>query len=163
MSLQNRDQFRKLFEKHFKSLRNYVYYRCGDAELATDIAQDTFVRVWEKGIELYDGKEMGLLVKIANDLFVSAHRRMKVGQRFQNSINMGIESFTPDEQMSFNEMQAKYEKALAEMNETQRVVFLMSRQEGLKYAEIAERLGIGQKAVEKRMSNALDYFREKLL
>lgn len=159
----DRDEFRSLFEKHFKPLRNYVYYRCGDAELATDIAQDTFVRVWEKGIEVYDGRAMGLLVKIANDLVVSAHRKVQTGQRFKNSLRPQTDTFTPEEQMSFTETRQKYEKALADMNETQRVVFLMSRHEGLKYTEIAQRLGIGLKAVEKRMSCALEYFREKLL
>ena len=73
------------------------------------------------------------------------------------------DEYTPEDQMAYNELHAKYEKALADMSEKQRVVFLMSRSEGLKYNEIAERLQLSVKAAEKRMSKALAYFKEKLL
>lgn len=49
------------------------------------------------------------------------------------------------------------------MPEGQRVVFLMSRNEDLKYHEIAECLNISVKAVEKRMSAALQFLRTELL
>ena len=48
------------------------------------------------------------------------------------------------------------------MPEKQRTVFLMSRVEDLKYKEIAERLDLSQKAVEKRMSLALAFLKEKI-
>lgn len=159
----NKDEFRILFDKYFKLLRNYMYYRCGDAELATDIAQETFMRVWEKNLDVYIGKEMGLLVKIANDLFISSHRKMQSGQKFQKAFNDHQETPTPEDELNYGELAKKYEQALSNMNENQRVVFLMSRHQGLKYNEIAEQLGIGTKAVEKRMSLALEYFRGQLL
>ena len=48
------------------------------------------------------------------------------------------------------------------MPENQRVVFLMSRYDKMKYREIAEVTGVGLKAVEKRMSQALQFIREKI-
>jgi RNA polymerase sigma-70 factor (ECF subfamily) len=48
------------------------------------------------------------------------------------------------------------------MPENQRVVFLMSRMEDLTYREIAERLELSIKAVEKRMSLALKLLKAKL-
>ncbi|MEA1899112.1 MAG: sigma factor-like helix-turn-helix DNA-binding protein [Bacteroidota bacterium] len=48
------------------------------------------------------------------------------------------------------------------MPEKQRIVFLMSRQEGLKYIEIAERLNLSVKAVEKRMNLALTYLKKAI-
>ena len=59
-------------------------------------------------------------------------------------------------------MKEKYAKALADLGEKQRTVFLMARMEGLKYHEIAERLNLSVKAVEKRMSIALDFFKKAL-
>lgn len=156
------EAFKYLFDKHFDAVRNYLYYRCGDAELATDIAQDTFMRVWEKQLDVLPDKSVGLFYKIANDLFISRHRKINVDAKFKNSLTIDSDEETPESKMTYVELSETYERALADMNEKQRVVFLMSRSEDLRYSEIAERLQLSVKAVEKRMSQALAYFREKL-
>jgi len=69
---------------------------------------------------------------------------------------------SPHEILEFNQLKAIYEKALAGMGENQRSVFLMNRAEGLTYHEIAERLGIGVKAVEKRMNIALNFLKKSI-
>ncbi|MBN2165304.1 MAG: RNA polymerase sigma factor [Marinilabiliaceae bacterium] len=163
MPVLNEYSFKKLFDKYFDALRNYIYYRCGDSELATDITQETFMKIWEKKIDVFEKKEMGLLIKIANDLFISAHRRIKYGQNFRNAIKLENVDTTPEDEMTYKEINNKYEHALSELNEKQRIVFLLNRVDGLKYSEIAQNLGISVKAVEKRMSLALDYFRKMLL
>ena len=48
------------------------------------------------------------------------------------------------------------------MSEDQRVTFLLNRVEGKKHAEIAEMLGISQKAVEKRIYTALAQLRKHI-
>jgi RNA polymerase sigma-70 factor (ECF subfamily) len=70
---------------------------------------------------------------------------------------------SPDEELAFEELASSYAKALEKMPETQRVVFLMSRNDELKYSEIATCLDISVKAVEKRMSAALQFLRTELL
>ncbi|MFB6340725.1 sigma-70 family RNA polymerase sigma factor [Saccharicrinis sp. FJH62] len=159
----SREEFKLIFDKYFDTVRNYIYYRSGDAELATDIAQDTFLRVWEKQLEYIPGKIVGLLYKIASDLFISRYRHDSLQIKFRNSITIDYDENTPENDMAYRELQQKYETALANLSEKQRTVFLMSRNEGLKYHEIAERLDLSVKAVEKRMKIALDYLKENLL
>ena len=65
----------------------------------------------------------------------------------------------PEEQFQFYQLQEIYYVALSNLPEKQRIVFMMSRFEEMKYHEIAERLEIGVKAVEKRMKKALEYLR----
>lgn len=158
-----REAFKSLFDEHFDSVRNYIYYRCGDAELATDIAQDTFMRVWEKQLDIIPGNTVGLFYKIAHDMFISRYRKATLDIKFKNSLELEHDKITPEDQMTYNELTSKYEQALSDLSEKQRVVFLMSRSEGLKYNEIAQRLHLSVKAVEKRMSKALAYFKEKLI
>ena len=156
-----RAQFKHLFELHFDSVRNYIYYRSGDAEAATDIAQETFLRIWEK--QPADLNHItGLLFKIANDEFVSHYRRQKVMSKFRLNARPDKTGGSPEEQLMFEELKVLYETALVNLPEKQRTVFLMSRMEQLKYHEIADRLGLSIKAVEKRMTLALAYLKKAI-
>ena len=156
------EEFKGLFDKYFDSLRSYIYYRCGDTELATDIAQEVFLQVWEKQFDLQEGKIKSLLYKMAGDLFISRYRRKEIEQRYINSIELDYMEESPEELAQLKELTDRYESSLASLPENQRIVFLMSRNEGLKYSEIAQRLNISVKAVEKRMNKALSYLRESL-
>lgn len=145
---------------HFAQVRNYVFYRSGNTEVATDIAQESFLKIWEKQSEIQPEKVKGLLFKIAGDLFVSHYRREQRSFRFFKSFVFDMEYRSPEDEMAFEQLKDSYKVALDKMNEKQRTVFLLSRVDNLKYAEIAELLGISVKAVEKRMSNALEHLRK---
>jgi len=155
-------EFKVLFENHFADVRKYVFYRSGDADVATDIAQETFLKIWEKQNSIQPEKVKGLLYKIAGDLYISHYRKEKRSFRFFNSFVFENESQSPEEEMTFNQLKENYSNSLEKMNEKQRTVFLLSRAENLKYTEIAEVLGISVKAVEKRMKNALNHLRNIL-
>lgn len=142
-------------------MRNYIYYRSGDVETATDIAQDTFLRIWEK--QPSDHKNLtGLLFKIASDQFISQYRREKVLSKFRLNARPDQTGRSPEDQLIFEETKDRYEVALARLPEKQRTVFLMSRMEQLKYHEIADKLGLSVKAVEKRMNLALSFLKQAI-
>lgn len=156
------EEFKYLFNKHFDSIRNYIYFRCGDEELATDIAQESFMRIWEKNFDYEEKSTKSLLYKIASDLFISKYRKEKVAMNYLMKLESNIENNSPENQLEYQELKNNYETALKNLSEKQRVVFLMSRMEGLKYQEIAERLNLSLKAVEKRMTYALSFLRSAL-
>ncbi|HCV15125.1 MAG TPA: RNA polymerase sigma-70 factor [Rikenellaceae bacterium] len=132
-----------------------MYYRCSDEEMASDIAQDVFTKIWEKGMNVHPDRDKNLLYKMASDMFITRMRRKRIELDFRNSIKIDREENSPEDDMLYNQLKGNYAKVLGEMNQGQRDVFLMSRSEGLKYEEISQRLGIGVKAVEKRMNGAL--------
>ena len=147
---------------HFAQVRNYVFFRSGNIEVATDITQETFLKIWEKQNSIQISKVKGLLFKIANDLFVSHHRKEKRSFEFFNHYVFEKETQSPEDELAFEQLKENYSHALDKMREKQRTVFLLSRVENLKYMEIAEMQGISVKAVEKRMKSALDHLRNFL-
>jgi len=154
-----KEEFKSLFNTYFEDVRRYVLYRSGDDEIATDIAQDTFLRIWEKQIMIDQKTVKGLLFKIAGDLFVSQYRRDQVAFNFFNTFQPANKSTTPEDELNFQELKKAYEKALESMLEKQRTVFLMNRIDELKYKEIADHLDLSVKAIEKRMSQALEHLK----
>jgi RNA polymerase sigma-70 factor (ECF subfamily) len=127
--------------------------------VATDIAQETFLKIWEKQNSIQTEKVKGLLYKIAGDLFITHHRKEKRSFNFFDHFVLEENGQSPEEIMAFEQLKEKYSEALKKLPEKQRTVFLMSRVENLKYAEIAEINKISVKAVEKRMNGALNYLR----
>jgi RNA polymerase sigma-70 factor (ECF subfamily) len=158
----SKEDFRLLFDKYFDSVRSYLVYRGADKEQASDLAQDVFLRVWEKKIDIDMKSASGLLYKIAGDMFISRYRREKLDLNYRTTLTGPDFDCSTEDHVLGNEMFENYTKALASMNEKQRSVFLMARMEGLKYYEIADRLQLSVKAVEKRMSLALNFLRKAL-
>jgi RNA polymerase sigma factor (sigma-70 family) len=150
-----------LFEAHFEDIRRYLYFRSGDAALSTDLAQETFLKVWEKQLQVEPYKDTALLYKISGNMLVSHLRRQNLSKRIQRELVLQPAD-EADQDLRYNELRQAYQRALMKLNEKQRLVFMMSRMDDLTYREIAERLGIGLKAVEKRMNNALKSLRIEL-
>lgn len=148
---------------HFESVRRFIYYRCGDTELATDVGQETFLKIWEKQLSPDSGKEIALLFKIASNILISRIRKDKSALNYRKSMVVRNEDDTPADQLEYDELKKKYEHALQALSDKQRTVFLLSRVEELSYLEMSQQLGISVKAVEKRMSLALASLRKALL
>lgn len=160
----SKEEFKDIFDIHFDEIRSFVFYRCGDGEIASDVAQDVFMKIWEKRSALNGNHIKPLLYKIANDCFVNDYREMQHRMDFEQSLTTEDEGdLSPEDEMLFGESVAAYAKALEQLPEKQRTVFLMSREDGMKYTEISECLCISVKAVEKNITAALRFLRTKLL
>lgn len=154
-----KEYFKFLYDQHFDAIRNYIYFRSGNEELATDITQEVFFTIWNKQIK---GEVLkALLYKIANDLFVNTIRKNKAAENYATDFKLQF-SETEEEDDHLQEMKQKYERALAKLSDKHRTVFLMHKIEGRSYKEIAESLKLSVKAIEKRMSVALKQIKEEI-
>lgn len=69
-------EFKQLFDKYFDTIRSFIFYRCGDRDAASDMAQDVFMKIWEKREQLDNLNLKPLLYKIANDMVISNYRKV---------------------------------------------------------------------------------------
>ena len=157
-----REEFKSIFDQHFDIVRNYIFYRCGNTDLASDGAQETFLKVWEKQEAFKSNNVTGLLFKISGDLFISHYRKQKTRLNYHLQVKPEYLQQNPEEILQFEELQKSYDHVLRIMPEKQRVVFLMHRLDELKYHEIAGHLGLSVKAIEKRMKLAIEFIRKNL-
>ena len=150
----NQKEFKCCFDEYFDAIRNYLYYRSGDAELSSDIAQDVFMKLWEKQIPYEKGRTKSLLYKMAADSFISHIRKSEIKSRHMYSAMLSFDLDNVENDSSLAERKKFYEDALCVLPEKQRTAFLMNKMEGLTHKEIASRLGLSVKAVEKRIYKA---------
>ncbi|MDN5204382.1 RNA polymerase sigma-70 factor [Fulvivirgaceae bacterium BMA10] len=160
-----KDQFEGIFNSFYVDVKNYVYYKIADVHRSEDIAQEAFLVLWEKRDQVRIETVKSFLYAIASNLTVDHFRKENVKLRFTKSAEKESRipfAESPQYLVEFNEFEIKLQEAISNLTEKQRVVFLMNRIDGLKYAEIAERLGISIKTVEKRMGNTLKELRKKI-
>ncbi|MEM8586033.1 MAG: RNA polymerase sigma factor [Bacteroidota bacterium] len=148
--------FEGLFRQLGQGLQNFLYYKTGNLKQAEDLSQEAWLRLWKACAKVTPAKAKSFLFTVANNLFLdeAKHRQVVLKYAQENPVPIaGQES--PQYQLEETEFYQQLQSAIGALPEKSRVVFLMNRIDKLPYREIAERLGISQKAVEKRMSKAL--------
>jgi RNA polymerase sigma-70 factor (family 1) len=154
--------FSSIFKKYSKDLHDFLYYKFGEAYNPKDQVQDAFIKLWENCGKIVPSKAKSFLFTVANNLTLNATAHKKVVLKYQQQKTKHYTNETPEFIMEGNEYMQKLQKALANLSEAQRTAFMMNRVEGKKHREIAELLGISQKAVEKRIYGALKKLRENI-
>jgi RNA polymerase sigma-70 factor (family 1) len=156
------DDFKKIFDHYYDGLRNFVYYKTGDADLAEDIVQEVFLKVWNIRRQVVPETVKSFLYTIAENITRNHYRHQQVVYNFANRYDVENTADEADHEIRREEFHRHLQKTLTEIPEKSRIVFLMNRIDGLTYAEIAERLNLSVKAIEKRMSEAIAIIREKI-
>lgn len=155
-------EFKVLFDEYFHAIKSFVYYKVGNVGLAEDLAQDAFIKLWENRSGIKKETVKSYLYTIANNLTINNLKRKQLRYKFENQIIVFTEKENPEFKLIQKEYEAKLNDVIADIPEGSREVFLMNRIEGLKYKEIAERLNLSVKAIEKRMSKAIHILNDKL-
>lgn len=147
--------FEKVYHQQVEPLRNFLYYKSGNLQLAEDLTHDAFSKLWENCAKVIFEKAKSFVFTIGNNLFINKVKHDQVALKFEKAQTSTDDAQDPQYLMEEQEFKVKLERAISDLPDTQRTVFLMNRIDKLKYREIAETLNISVKAVEKRMHKAL--------
>ncbi|MFR9543564.1 MAG: RNA polymerase sigma-70 factor [Rikenellaceae bacterium] len=148
-----------LFRMYYRPLSLYALHFVGDIDSAEDVVQDSFADMWSL---IESGKE---ILNIKAYLFAVVKNRAlaKVNQdRFRRGIDLPLSDPLIDyETLAEDSMiEARLWTAIDSLPDRCREIFLMSKRDGMKYAEIAEEFGISPKTVENQISKALRTLKE---
>lgn len=164
MRAEERDNnwFRKVFDEHYKAIRNFVYYLSGDLSLSDDLTQDVFLLAWEEREKIKNETVKSYLFTIAKNYYFKHHRKKAIRLNFSSTLINEPNKESPEFMMELKEFDQKLQAAIAEIPDQTRAIFLMSRIDQMTYSEIAAMLQLSNKAVEKHMSKALQLLRQKV-
>jgi len=158
-------QFESLFRSSYVSLVRYARTMIKDHDTAEEIVQDLFFKLWQ------DREKLNIESSLNGYLFRSVHNRclhfiehIRVVERHAEEMTYSQpeESESPSDILNYKELQEKVARIIERLPDRCGRIFTMSRFEGLKYSEIAEKLSVSVKTVEANMGRALKEFRKEL-
>ncbi|HET6542963.1 MAG TPA: RNA polymerase sigma factor, partial [Chryseolinea sp.] len=76
-------EFKQIFDRHYDAIRNFLYYKLGDIDLAEDLAQEVFMKTWEKREGIRTDTAHHLLFTIANNLAINHFKSAKARFEFR--------------------------------------------------------------------------------
>ncbi|TCO09888.1 RNA polymerase sigma-70 factor [Natronoflexus pectinivorans] len=149
--------FEKLFRLFYPMLVNFAMKYLNDREIAENVVQEMFVSIWEKrGALKVDNPRAYLMRAVTNRCF----NEMKSKKTFYDVDDFQIPEV--DQDIPDESLIAEVQSVISMLPEQRQKIFRMSRFEGMKYKEIAERLNLSVKTVEAQMGKALQFLREQL-
>lgn len=159
----NKEIFRSVFQQCYTDLCRYAFTVLKDMDEAEDVVQSMFIKIWEKRETLNVQHAMrNYLYRAVYNQCINLldHRKIKLkhqeyGLRETTGMVQHPEVF-PDE------LEAHIKVAIDELPEQCRRIFILSRYEELRYAEIAAQLNISINTIENQISKALRILRTKL-
>lgn len=165
--IQNGDEsvFEKIFRSHYPGMCGYALKYLGDVEQAEEIVQDVFFNYWNKKevLDIVSSLEAYLYRAVRNSC-LNYLKHLKVKAQYvavQEGASKNVTSGESDAMVEL-ELQQKIDECVANLPVERQKIFRLSREEGMKYKEIAEQLNLSIKTVEAQMGKALKYLRENL-
>lgn len=153
----------ELLERGWDALVGFAYRFTDSLENAEDIAQESFVRLWAGRKDwAADGSPRAILYRIARNLAIDERRKRLVRDRTNNLDLKHNRTATPLELAEESELKCELDTALAKLPEREREIFLLSRHQGLTYAEIAEVMQLAPQTVANLLHRVLDQLRHEL-
>ena len=154
--------FSSIYNKYIQDLNNFLYYKYGSLLGPEDKAQEAFIQLWKNCAKVSSDKAKSFLFTVANNLMLNEVKHQKVVLKHQEIKTNDADNESPEFVLEQKQYLEKYQKALENLSEVQRVAFLLNRVEGKKHEDVAEILGITLRAARKRIYSAVENLRKEI-
>ncbi|MDN5202425.1 RNA polymerase sigma-70 factor [Fulvivirgaceae bacterium BMA10] len=156
--------FEQIFRQYYQSLCLFALKYVKDPDDAEEIVQDVFVKIWQKKDVLDIAISLkSYLYQAVRNASLNHLKHIQVKLEYEkNLVNSPSRTDTADTVIA-SELEAKIYEAVHKLPPERKKIFLLNRNEGLKYREIADQLNISVKTVESQMGKALKFLRMELV
>ena len=148
------NSFAMLYDRYKKNIYNYVHRYVHSAEMADDLTQEVFIKIWNSRKKLGHVKSLRgyLLVTARNhtidNLKAALINKNAIGEVVRNLISRRVFA---DDNIIEKDYAAFLQGELAKLPDRTREVFRLCRDEGLSYEQVAQELKISKNAVKNHM------------
>ena len=161
----SRHAFKKVFDAHYRSLVITAYQILKDEQVSKDAVQEVFVELWKKRARLHNG--IVLLPYLKRSVMNRAINVLKSRKHHISSGSAPLEYLKdnnrqPDESLQDEEFKSVVLRAIDQLPDRCRAIFMLCRMEGLSHKEIAQRLDISTKTIENQITKALKLIRKEI-
>ncbi len=156
--------FQAMFLKYYPAMCNFARQYLNDHELAEETAQDMFVKIWEKraSLNIETSVKHYFFRSIRNHCLNQIQHEKIKKQYAKVVLESSHQDINPDQYYLEVDLIERIEKCIESLPPKRKEIFRLSREQGMKYKEIADTLAISVKTVEAQMGLALKHLRDEL-
>lgn len=158
----NGHTFAEIYDRYWKKLLAIAYNHCRDKVIAEEIVQEVFISLWNRRKELcIDNIDAYLATAVRLSVFKQYLRQKRRVQIIEQAANPAITAW--DEEKIYTRFLQQQINGIVETLPGQcRLVFKLSRVEGLTIPEVARKMRIAEKTAEAHLTKALKVLKLKL-
>lgn len=156
---------KSIYTNYYQKLCIYILNFTTDQNLVEDVVQDTFLKLWNKRENLRtDGSLNAYLYKVTYNNFIDNYRKTKRLDEEMDNIKLAslAELLDEDHEEIFSQRLQKVKEAIEQLPSRCKEIFLMNKEQGMRYQQIADELGISVKTVENQIGKALQAIRANI-
>ena len=164
--------FKELFQQYYTVCKDYARFYTNDAQIAEDIVQDVFLKMWQTRESLnIETSSKGYLIRSVHNACIQYLRHKKIIERYTDEQRYKLEESILMNRLFFEDGLSRLfqsdindivNQSISKLPAKTRAIFKLSRDEYKKNSEIALEMELSEKSVEYHISKALESLRINL-
>lgn len=156
----------EIFDRYSGRIYNFAYRFLKNSEAAEDATQEVFVKMMKYAKQFHGDAKLStwlfsITANLCRDYLRKADNKNKEGEETLLSLPANP-SYSPERNLEMRQNEERVQKALQSLTPEQREAILLSRYQGLSYAEIAQIAGCSEGAVKTRVFRAMETLKKLL-
>ncbi|MBO9204163.1 sigma-70 family RNA polymerase sigma factor [Niastella sp. MAH-29] len=147
--------FAEIYNRYWKLLYSSAHKILQVKDAAQDAVQEVFISLWKRRTDLHIEVLQSYLYQAVRFQVFKAIRAEKTDQDFFNRLALITKDILIEDPVLFKEVETTYQQLIHTLPPDEQEIFLLHRDSGLTYKQIAEQKNISVKTVEKKMSRSL--------
>ena len=155
----------ELFNYYYPRLYNFSKSFLKLEEGIDDILQDVFIKIWNNRTTIHNSATFNpFIFTITRNLLLNELRKRLNNQKLKDKVQKlaVAEEFNTFEKIEYSELREIVDEIIQKLPDKQKQVFILSRNQGLSYKEISEKLNISVKTVEYHIAQSTSSIKSKL-